>query len=264
MPAYRKVIIIGAAIVAVLAAFKLAKLGREENTWQVLVGAFPNRISVENAHISSAYYILRQTHEQILRKDDGQNYTSRILAKWSHDLAYSEYILCPKGDLRFDDRTPLAKESFYEHVSSITAKYEPGAEVVFNDGCAVIKFKAPAKGYLEYLTLYENAPTLRNGEQAELGLGPFRVEFVGEDRIELARKHFQRNAYSKIVLHLYKDVGDPKLSDHGISDFNLIPSVDIPGWVKESYRAFDNIELKTANLIINHPDPQVRDLSNAG
>lgn len=260
MSAYRKAIILCSVLLAGCIFYLLAIPSRERNVWHVLVGAFPEKISVDNAHISSAYYILRQTHEPLLRKDDGQNYTSRILERWSHKLDYSEYEFCPKERLRFDDATAFTKERFYEHISTITRKYDPGALARFSDGCATVNFKAPAKGYLEYLTQYENAPTKPVGDTFELGLGPFFVLYAGEDRIELVRKRYLPNAYTSVVLHLYKDVGDPRLQDRDVSDFNLIPSVDMPGWVKDTYQSFDNVELKTANLIINHPDPAGRRL----
>lgn len=259
MSAYRKAIIPCAVLLAG-SVYLLTLPARGRNAWHVLVGAFPAKISVENAHISSAYYVLRQTHEPLLRRDDGQNYTSRIFERWSHKLDYSEYEFCPKERLLFDDSQAFTKALFHEHISAITRKYDPGAQVSYSDGCAAVVFKAPAKGYLEYLTQYENAPTKPVGDSYELGLGPFRVAFAGEDRIELERKRPLRNTYSSVILHLYKDVGDPKLQDRGISDFNLIPSVDMPGWVRETYRSFDNVELKTANLIINHPDPAGRRL----
>lgn len=260
MSAYRKTIIFCSAILAGLILLSLKSLSGNKAVWGVLVGAFPDKISVSNAHISSAYYILRQTHEPVLRKDDGQNFTSKILGRWSHKLDYTEYEFCLKENLHFDDHNAFTKELFHGHISAITKKHEPGAQVKYSDGCTNVIFKAPAKTYLEYLTLYENAPTKPVGNSFELGLGPYYVAYTGEDRIELARKHGLRNAYSAVVLYLYKDVGDPRLQDRSISDFNLIPSVDIPVWVKESYRSFDNVELKTANLIINHPDLAVRRL----
>jgi len=260
MPAYRKIIIFCAVILAGAALLSRWPAASERDVWRVLVGAFPGKISVDNAHISSAYYILRQTHEPVLRKDDGQNYTSKIMERWSHTLDYTGYEFCPKEQLNFDDRNAFTKELFYDHISAITKKYDAGAQLKYSDGCTMVRFKAPAKGYLEYLTLYENSPTKPVGDSYELGLGPYFVSYSGDDRIELSRKNYLRGAYSTIVLYLYKDVSDPKLQDRGIADFNLIPSVDVPGWVKETYRSFDNVELKTVNLIINHPNPAARRL----
>jgi hypothetical protein len=68
-----------------------------------------------------------------------------------------------------------------------------------------------------------------------------------------------RGGYDLIVLHEYLGPKDPNLENREIKDFNIVPSGDIPKWVKEEYTRFETVELKSINLIINHPDREVRD-----
>ncbi len=228
------------------------------HSWEVLATGLPERVSTANSRSNIPYYILKQTHEPVFRKSDGQNYSSRILKKWSRSSDYRNFMFCPAQLLVFDDRTPFDFEQFKTHISSITAKYDSGFKLSVADGCVNIAFNAQRKGYLDYLTLYENAPTKLISGQAETGLGPFRVESFSKEKIILSRKIRLRAGYDQIVLHEYAGPKDPNLGNRAIKDFNIIPGGDIPDWVKQEYARVENVELKSINLIINHPDRKIR------
>jgi len=228
--------------------------------WEVLATTLPVTISTQNAHINTVYYVLRQTHEPILNKDDGQNYTSKILENWAHDLGYLRYTFCPKSGLEFRKDIPFTHELFRSHIFNITRSYEKIFDLKTDGDCYTIVFSTPQKSYLDYLTLYENAPTLPDTSTFDIGLGPFYIKSLEAKKIVLLRKHPVSYGYSEIVLHLYKGIADPLRQHRGISDFNLIPATDVPEWVTSHYAGFDNIELKSRNLIINHPEAAVRRL----
>lgn len=261
MRSHRK---IAAALVVLLSLAIAAKLSSSAHgratRWEVLVNTLPQRISTQDAHINTVYYALRQTHEPILRKDDGQNYTSRILKSWTHDLGYLRYTFCPATGLIFDGDRGFSADSFRDHILKITGKYSQNFDLKPEGDCSVVSFSTPHKSYLDYLTLLENAPTISSERGSDIGLGPFYVAEVEKERVVLLRKKPVRNSYSEVILHLYKDVGDPMLQNRNVSDFNLIPTVDVPEWVKKEYLSFDNVELKSGNLIINHPDLKARRL----
>jgi hypothetical protein len=228
--------------------------------WEVLVTTLPVTISTQNAHINTVYYVLRQTHEPILHKNDGQNYTSKILENWSHDLGYLRYTFCPKMGLSFGKDLPFTREIFSSHLFNITRNFEKGFVLKADKACDTVVFSAPQKSYLDYLTLYENAPTLPVASNFDIGLGPFYIKTLENKKIVLLRKQPVSNGYSEIILHLYKGVYDPIRQNRDISDFNLIPATDVPEWVKNGHTGFDTVELKSRNLIINHPDAKVRKL----
>ena len=48
------------------------------DVWRAMVLALPARISPSEMSITG-YYIIKQTHEPVFRKDDGYNYSSKIL-----------------------------------------------------------------------------------------------------------------------------------------------------------------------------------------
>lgn len=228
------------------------------HSWEVLATGLPQRVSTAGARSNITYYILKQTHEPIFRKSDGQNYSSEILAKWTRSPDYRNFMFCPNRQLAFDSRTPFDFEQFRTHITSVTARYDSGFKLSGAAECVSIAFKAQRKGYLDYLTLYETAPTRLISGQAETGLGPFRVESVSKEKIILFRKVRMRYGYSQIVLHEYAGPKDPNLENRAVKDFNIIPSGDIPNWVKREYARVENVELKSINLIINHPDRKVR------
>lgn len=255
-----KVISGAGVLLGLIALFAIGELRPATHKWEVLSPTIPTVISTGTAHINTVYYVLRQTHEPVLRKDDGQNYTSKMLKVWRHDLGYENYTFCPRSDLFFQKNVPFTPEMFYTHISHITQNYEKIYELRAAEGCVVVSFSKPHKSYLDFLTLYENAPTLSAASGLETGLGSFYVKSADRERIVLSRKKMVRGGYSEICLWLYRGVGDPLLQNKGISDFNLISDVDVPEWVKQDYIGFDNVELKSANLIINHPDLAARKL----
>jgi len=229
-------------------------------TWEVLFPGLPAEVSVSKASHNAILYILKQTHEPVFRKDDGQNYYSKILNKWVRNLDDKEYLLCPDTKLKFNSEVGFGVKLFAEHMDAVLGRYKSKVEISNTQDCVVIKFGSPQPGFLEYLTLYENAPTVTNSSGIEDGLGPFSIESLGREAAVLRRKRRIRKGAGKIVLYDYKGGKDAVFRKGGIFDYNRIPPFDIPAGIKDSYLAFDNIQLKSINLVINHPDIKVRDL----
>ena len=224
----------------------------QANVWGVLAPGLPERVSIEQARGNVTYYILKQTHEPILRRDDGQNYTSRILSAWSRGLDYKQYTLCPDTSLRFSPAVPFTLEEFGRHLSSVTKHFDPIFALKQEDKCFVVKFQKTRKSYLDFLTLYENAPTFKVSDKVEIGLGPYFVKQILSSEIVLARKKPLRNAYNKIILYEYQQASDPNLNNRNIKDFNLISDFDVPKWVSTEYAGFRNVELISQSNIVRH------------
>ena len=123
-----------------------------------------------------------------------------------------------------------------------------------------VRFHEPEKNYLEFLTLLDNAPTLRRTDSIEDGLGPFYVESLGDSKVVLKRKKMVRRGYNEIIMWEYNGTSDARLSSRDVEDFNLIYSYQVPDWVKREYTAFDIMDLKSIGLVLNHPDQTVRTL----
>jgi len=74
------------------------------------------------------------------------------------------------------------------------------------------------------------------------------------------RKEPVPHGYNRIVVHAFQGPGDPNLQNRNISDFNRISSYFQPDWIKKEYLGFNNLELKSVNLVINHSDSGTRRL----
>lgn len=231
-----------------------------QDVWGVLAPGLPSRVSVADERTNVSFYILKQTHEPLFRRHDGENYTSGILKKWSRSLDYREFSFCPDTTLEFSQGLPLVFEDFAAHISSYTSGYSAGFHLEKAGGCVKISFDSPQKDYLYFWTLHRYAPTKKAGENAELGLGAFYVKSILNEKIVLARKRRVRGGYNSVVLYDYKGPGDPNLEDPEIRDFNLISTDAVPERVRRTYRAFDNPEIKAQILLINHSDHRVRAL----
>lgn len=166
MPPYfkRKALTAVAAVLCAGAILILLRPGTEIS-WEVLFPGLPAKISVSNASHNAILYILKQTHEPLLRRDDGQNYSSRVLKSWSRSLDGRLFIFCPDTELRFNEASVFDADCFFNYVSEVSRKYSSDAEVSRNGIYCHIKFKDPQEGFLEYLALYENAPSIKRTEQ---------------------------------------------------------------------------------------------------
>lgn len=236
----------------------LCSCGREkQREWGVLSGV-PESVSTKYATQTAVYYVLIQTHEPILRLGDGQNYTSSILKRWHRGADYTEYSFCPDTALKFNEKAPLTLEYFSEHIRQITGKYTQEFSVLQNGECVGVRFPVPRKGYLDFLTAYTNAPTIKTSAGVEDGLGQFTVKSLGRDKLVLERKKAISNGYNKIVIYDYKGKSDPNLQNRNIADFNMIDLADVPEWAKKDYVPFTNVELTVVSLVLNIPDMELR------
>lgn len=226
--------------------------------WGVLVFGLPSGVSVKNASQNTGYYILKQTHEPVFRKDDGRKYRSRILKRWARNLESSEYEFCPNTALKFSDTEAFTAQRFLSHITRVTGEYDPSASVNGLGDCVQVRFTRGRKDYLDFLTHYENAPELKRSDEIADGLGKYTVETISKDAIALKRKEKAANGYNTVVFYEYKGKKDPNLQNRNIKDFNLIPLYDVPEWAARNYFSFNTVEMKSLNLIINHPDKKVR------
>ncbi|HAH31178.1 MAG TPA: hypothetical protein DCL44_02570 [Elusimicrobia bacterium] len=253
-----KTIIVSGALSALAITGGIRFSAPSHAEWGVLVLGLPHRISTNDAFQAVTYYVLKQTHEPVFRKDDGQKYHSKILRRWSRNPESSEYEFCPNTFLRFNDSADFSFPFFLAHIRRVTNAYDLSASIKTQGDCVQVKFPHSQKRYLDVLTYYENAPTIRRTDRIEDGLGQYSIVFMSSDTIALERKEHVSSGYNKVVFYEYKGKDDPNLQNRNIKDFNTIPMYDVPAWAVREYFSFNTVEMKSVNLIINHPDLGVR------
>jgi len=249
------------AIPLVLLALILVALsGRSSNpkVWGVVVSGLPDRVTTALADEDVPLYILKQTHEPLLRSDDGQNYYSKVLISWRRNADSSEYLFCPDPKSEFDETHPLTAGILKEHLEKITARFSGLYSIGADGECVKVKFGVGRKGYMQFLSMYENAPTLKLTDLIELGLGKYQVSEIDRERITLDKKRSCRNCYGKIVV--YESARDylSDLQRPDIADFNRIAWREIPEEVLGHFKVFDNIPLKSFGLVLVSSDKDVR------
>jgi hypothetical protein len=231
---------------------------RSNAPWVVLANSLPSQVHTDQSFVSVVLYILKQTHEPLLRKDDGENYSSRILRKWTRSLDNRDFTFCPDESLRFSAQTEFSVQFLKECLTAIARKYDDSASLSIHDGCVDVRFARSHPGYMDYLTLYENAPTIKRNEFIEDGLGPFYIEKIDKNSIILARKTRITHGYNFVVLRQNTKDGAMNLGE--IADRNLLSESENSGIEPGAYQSFYNTELRTGDLIINHPNPEMRRL----
>ncbi len=245
--------------IAGLLIVSCSKKTSDQQVWQALLSVVPEKVSVDDADFDGTYYVLKQTHEPLFRKDDGQHYTSRLLLKWKRDIDSKKYLFLPNTALRFDSKSEFSNAYFFEYITGVTKKYYPEFSVAQTSGGVVITFPVPRTGYLDFLSRYKNAPTMKFSQDVEHGLGPFEVVAIGRGSVDLRRKKNTSRGYNQIKLYQYTGVNDPRLNDRSVSDFNHISRSAQPAWVHEEYAPFYNAKLESGNLLINYKSKEVRD-----
>lgn len=237
----------------------LAGCDKRKASYDVLFIGLPREVSVEKAQFNLIYYILTQTHEPLFRKDDGENFSSRVLSKWARSIDSSEYRFCPNTSLDFGAAHKFTEDYFTAYISRTTKRFSNDFRVIRTGSCFDVRFRKPEKNYLDFLTLLDNAPTLRRTPRIEDGLGPFYIDSFGDSKVVLKRKDRVVRGYNEIIMWEYTGANDPRLLSREIEDFNLIYSYQVPDWVKREYTKFDVMDLKSVGLVLNHPDQAVRE-----
>lgn len=257
MSDYRKE---GLRITAVLVLLILSGCSTKRADWTVLVNGLPTKVSPEFASRSVVYYILRQTHEPLFRLDDGENYTSRLLKKWDRRISDGSYCLCPNTSLRFNADSKFSVDFFGKYIEATIKRRWPSAEVLQENDCFRVRFQDARGGFFDYLSQYENAPSVQDRNGFSQGLGAYRISKIDEGKIELERKNPVSNGYNRIVLYEYTAWKKSGTNAESVSDFNRISPEDIPAWAPQKYVSFANVTLKSGVLVINHPDAHLRNL----
>ncbi|MCM2266532.1 MAG: hypothetical protein NDI60_02015 [Elusimicrobiales bacterium] len=226
-------------------------------TWHVMVAALPEKVLKDNLGEGTVTYIFRQTHEPLFRLEDGQNFRSKVLSRWSRSIDAREFMFCPNQEMRLRDDIRFTAEYLRDFLVKNAAKFGGNPDVSESQGCVYVKFPESQPGYLAFMSSYFNAPSVEDGG-ISYGLGQFSVKAVSREEVELVRKAKIPDGYNKIVFHAYAGPDDPRLKDGTISDFNKLSSFQQPEWIKSEYLGFDNVELRVVGLAISHADPEVR------
>lgn len=250
--------ILSCAFVSALSCGAAAPAFASADTWEVLLKDIPVRIAAADAGLNMSFYVLKQTHEPVLRTDDGENYRSKILKAWSRDVFSRNFRLCPDTGLEFEPGSPFTFDFFFSHISSVTAALTPDFRASRDGDCVSVAFRTPMPRYLDFLTLYEYAPSVKKDSTMEAGLGEFLPVSVEPEKILLNRKRRVSRGYNSVVIHKYLGPSDPNLENRAIRDFNRMQISTIPEWVKREYAYFDSTILQTVVLVINYPDRDVR------
>lgn len=230
----------------------------EVQRWEVLMLGIPEEVVASRAPETSTYYILKQTHEPLFRRADSQNYSSRLLKDWSRDLTAKEYVFCPDTSLQFDENNRFSLEYFHKYLQVVTGRYCKDYALKQERDCFRVVFPYPRKGYLDALILYDNSPAITKAPGIETGLGPYYVDSISKDKITLLRKNRVRNGYNEIVIRDFDPARGVEYKYSEVADFNKLMSSDVPEKYKTEYLGFNNIQLRSNVLMINHPDRAVR------
>ena len=232
----------------------------KDQTWEMLSLGLPDKITPQVAHINMGFYILKQTHEPLFRyNDDGQFY-SKVLSSWSRSIDNRQFILCPNQKLVFSNEIYFTTD-FLKNFISRTATKLGKVHLNLTDQCLSVLFDKPQEGFLRQYSDHELSPSIpSNNPRIEYGLGPFVVESISSQEIDLRRKDFIENGYNVIRVINYKGRNDPNLNNKFIEDFNRVYISDLPSWVKEEYANYGVMLSQSINLLINHPDKELRDI----
>lgn len=246
------------AVLAVLAPLFCGCRGGRTARWEVLLMGLPEEIHVSKAAEGPTYYILKQTHEPLFRRGDGENYDSRLLKSWRRDVVSRRFLFCPDTSRRFNSSSAFSAGYFQGYIGAVTRRFGQEFALSRDGDCTEVIFGSSQKKYLDFLVLYENAPTEKQSDKVEVGLGEFYVSEMGAGKIVLTRKTRVANGFSEVVLHEYFPEKSGEYDYSRISDFNKVPFRDIPPEILRTHSGFDNIELSSDVLMINHPDIEAR------
>jgi MarR-like DNA-binding transcriptional regulator SgrR of sgrS sRNA len=230
---------------------------QRDDTWDVVSVWLPPEISPNMIHGNSVFYIVRQTHEPILRVADNNSLFSNILKDWTRSEDYKSFKFCIKDKLEFDTGISFTTESLFQSIEKLKPRFK-GLAITKNDNCVEVKIDQPAKPLLDLLTNLEFAPTFEDKKTGwHLGLGPYKVVQKDSEQVILKRKIPILNGFNTIRMTSIS--GSAKeLESRNIEDFNLLPVEKIPKWTRQEYKSFPVSLLKVYGLVVNVKDKLTR------
>lgn len=256
------VAILARASLAVISLFLLAQftgaLEKPKDRWTAFMMGVPAEVELKRSVETAINYVLKQTHEPLFRKDDGENYSSRILAEWSRDLPKKKYRFCPDQTRQFSPRKDFDISFFSGYISGTTGKYRKDFELTHDKDCVQIKFSSPEPGFLDFLSRHENSPSVRDENGAEVGLGPFQISSAKKDELRLIRKNKVPDGYNEIIIKEFRGVSDPEYRESRASDYNNVPVYYQPQWREREYQGVDTVDLQVNGIVINISDRELR------
>lgn len=230
-----------------------------KDRWTAFMMGVPEKLDLKRSVETATNYVLKQTHEPLFRKDDGENYSSRVLLKWSRDLFKKSYYFCPDQSLGFDSGNYFDIGFFGEYIRQTTEKYNKEFSLVQSSACVYVKFDRPEEGFLDFLSKYENAPSVMGEKWGVVGLGPFTISGIKEGELLLARKEKVFRGYNEIVIKEFKGVSDRGYLESHASDYNNVPVYYQPDWRVKEYQGIDTLDLQVNGIAINIQDKGVRE-----
>lgn len=239
---------------------RVAAAETPKDRWTAFMMGVPEKLDLKRSVETATNYVLKQTHEPLFRKDDGENYSSKVLLKWSRDLSKKSYCFCPDQSIRFDAGKYFDIGFFGEYIRQTTEKYNKEFSLVQSSVCVYVKFDRPEEGFLDLLSKYENAPSVTGDKWGEVGLGPFIISSMKEGELLLARKEKVSGGYNEIVIKEFKGVSDRGYLESHASDYNNVPVYYQPDWRVKEYQGVDTVDLQVNGIVINIPDKGVREL----
>jgi len=239
--------------------FSFSCSAQKDDSFDVLALGLPENVMPEVSGINMGAYILKQTHETFLRNDTDGKYYSHLFADWKRNHKYDDFTFCLKKELSFSEGSVYKIPQFKKDISKLLDKYRLKSQIIVAKECLTVNLKKPAQQLLKYLTMLENAPSLKiENKKYEYGLGHYNVDSMTEDKIILKRKKVLKGAYNRIVFHKFKGNNDNNLSNENVEDFNRVYLSQIPGWVKEKYANYELPLFQTVNLILNIENDNLR------
>ncbi|MCT4642772.1 MAG: hypothetical protein N4A33_10805 [Bacteriovoracaceae bacterium] len=224
----------------------------KDRNWNTIAVGLPKEVKPSIAQINMGLYVIKQTHEPILRPKNRNELYSQILSKWNRNKNNTAFKFCLKENLVFDDDMPYKQEEFHNHLKVITKKIASDVVIKKSNQCSIVEFKGPQNDFLSYLAKYENAPSKKvTNRPWEIGLGPYKVVSLEDQKIKLIRKKPTDDGYNEIIFESYNGADDKILKRKEIEDFNRVLITDLPSWIKESYKEYNVALLQSVNLLIN-------------
>ena len=230
-----------------------------DDTWDIISVGLPKVISPKIANINMGLYILKQTHEPLLRYRKRTEIYSNLLESWSRNLEDKRFSFCLKKDLRFSDEKVFDVTSLEKYLYRQAKAFEKKVVLESDKSCIIVKFNQSQKSFLNTLTKYENAPSSTSKSKSwENGLGKYKIASIESSKINLERKTKTKDGYNFVNFWAYSGKDDPILTRNGIEDYNRVLIQDLPMKMLKTHQKFNVALLQTINLVLNVKEDGLR------
>lgn len=255
---------IAISLILTLSTILIFKHINAPNEYNVYIDILPNKISPRRISVNTDFMIASHLYYPLLRVGGLGQISSDFLdmaRTMAYDSTFSGYQLCLKEKLFFSNGSQILSRHVVEALREVMIP-ERGFldhKIEIEGDCIKVLFTSPDKSFFHKISSIATTPLYDKKSMFPVGLGPYKLEKVDDNKISLAAVDDKKVGTFKRLNFINSatagDVPEASVPDTNYTR-NKKPLENLNRQMKEIIRP----AFKSYALVVNYPDEKIRRL----